>query len=207
SPKFADEAWEKSQELLRSILIELASYGALSVPEDPYLPLQHAAALSLVGRLGERARGLRPGEEGAPVDLSSCLKYSTKKNGVSGAATEVAQGILPKFESAQERLTVIRGVERCVTEFCLVWSTARLLDDGAPSETKRDFVFHLKPILEHSLSASDRFESVLVLCRGLFTPGYNKEASRVNDNVHGVAVRHEQGGCSLEEAFAEVSEG
>lgn len=128
SPKFADEEWEKTQELLRSVLIELASCAAsadddddadlagvamwhngpafdndghnnnafadledeaLPVPEDPYLPLQHAAALSLVGRLGERARGLRAGEEGAPVDLSSCLKFSTKKNGVAGAATEV----------------------------------------------------------------------------------------------------------------------
>lgn len=49
-------------------------------------------------------------------------------------------------------------------------------------------------------------QSVLVLCRGLFTPGYNKEGSRVHDNVHGVALREEQGGGSLEEAFAEVSQ-
>lgn len=45
---------------------------------------------------------------------------------------------------------------------------------------------------------------MLVLCRGLFTPGYNKEASRVHDNVHGVALRQEQGGRPLEESFAEV---
>lgn len=47
-------------------------------------------------------------------------------------------------------------------------------------------------------------QAVLVLCRGLFTPGHNKEPSRVHDNVHGCALRVEHGGYPLEEAFAEV---
>ena len=50
----------------------------------------------------------------------------------------------------------------------------------------------------------NRAQAVLVLCRGLFTPGHNKEPSRVHDNVHGCALRHEHGGYPLEEAFAEV---
>lgn len=49
----------------------------------------------------------------------------------------------------------IKGVERCLAEFCVIWSTARLLEACAPSETKRDFVFHLKAILEHA-PARDR---------------------------------------------------
>ncbi len=43
-----------------------------------------------------------------------------------------------------------------------------------------------------------------MLCRGLFTPGHNKEPSRIHDNVHGCALRQEQGGYPLEETFAEV---
>ncbi|CAM9485102.1 unnamed protein product [Ectocarpus sp. 6 AP-2014] len=205
SPVFADGAWENSQEYLRSIVVELASC-VLPFSEDPYLPLQHAAALMLVARLSERARGARAGEEGAPADMYSSLKYSTKKNGVARAAAQVAQGLVPKFESSYEKLVVIRGVERCLAEFSLVWSTARLLETCAPPETKRDFLFHLRPLLEHA-PARDRHESVLVLCRGLFTPGHNKEPSRVHDSVHGVALRQEHGGCPLEEAFSEVQRG
>ncbi|CAM9778016.1 unnamed protein product [Ectocarpus fasciculatus] len=205
SPVFSDGAWENSQEYLKSIVVELASC-VLPFSEDPYLPLQHAAALLLVARLSERARGARPGEEGAPVDMYSSLKYSTKKNGVARAAAQVAQGLVPKFESSYEKLVVIRGVERCLAEFSLVWSTARLLETCAPPETKRDFLFHLRPLLEHA-PARDRHESVLVLCRGLFTPGHNKEPSRVHDNVHGVALRQEHGGYPLEEAFSEVQRG
>lgn len=39
----------------------------------------------------------------------------------------------------------------------MVWSTARLLDSHAESATKSDFVFHLKPLLEHT-PARDRHE-------------------------------------------------
>ncbi len=52
---------------------------------------------------------------------------------------------------------VIRGVERCLAEFGLVWSTARLLEVCAPPETKRDFLFHLRPLLEHA-PGRDRHE-------------------------------------------------
>lgn len=52
---------------------------------------------------------------------------------------------------------VIRGVERCLAEFCVVWATARLLETCAPPEVKRDFVFHLRPLLEHA-PARDRHE-------------------------------------------------
>lgn len=44
-----------------------------------------------------------------------------------------------------------------MAEFGLVWSTARLLEACAPPETKKDFLFHLRPILEHA-PARDRHE-------------------------------------------------
>lgn len=65
--------------------------------------------------------------------------------------------MIPEFESSYERQVVIRGVERCLAEFGLVWSTARLLEACAPAETKRDFLVHLRPILEHA-PARDRHE-------------------------------------------------
>lgn len=52
---------------------------------------------------------------------------------------------------------------------------------------------------------SPRMQAVLILCRGLFTPGYNSAASRVYDSVHGAALRREEGGYSLAGAFAEVT--
>lgn len=69
-------------------MVELARC-VLPFSEHPYLPLQHAAALLLVGRLSERAKGARAEEEGVPEGLYSSLKYSTKKNGVSRAAADV----------------------------------------------------------------------------------------------------------------------
>lgn len=76
---------------------------------------------------------------------------------LASARQKVAQGAIPKFDSSYERQAVIRGVERCLAEFGLVWSTARLLDACAPPETKQDFLFHLRPILEHA-PARDRHE-------------------------------------------------
>ena len=78
-------------------------------------------------------------------------KTYTTKHG----AMQVAAGFTPKFRSSRERVVVVRGVERCLVEYCLVWSTARLLETCAPPETKRDFVFHLKALLEHA-PARDR---------------------------------------------------
>lgn len=43
-----------------------------------------------------------------------------------------------------------------------------------------------------------------MLCRGLFTPGHNDAASRIHDNVHGVALRPHAGGSSLVDSFAQV---
>lgn len=63
---------------------------------------------------------------------------------------QVGEGFSPRFGSSRDRLVAVRGVERCLAEFCVVWSTARLLEACAPSETKRDFVFHLKALLEHA---------------------------------------------------------
>lgn len=47
-------------------------------------------------------------------------------------------------------------------------------------------------------------QAVLIFCRGLFTPGHNDGASKVNDNVHGASLRKQHGGYSLAEAYAEV---
>lgn len=69
----------------------------------------------------------------------------------------MARDILPLYDCTRERAAAIRGVERCLSEFCMVWSTARLLDSHAESATKSDFVFHLKPVLEHT-PARDRHE-------------------------------------------------
>lgn len=68
---------------------------------------------------------------------------------------QVGERFSPTFGSSRERLVAVRGVERCLAEFCVVWSTARLLEACAPPETKRDFVFYLKALLEHA-PARDR---------------------------------------------------
>lgn len=70
---------------------------------------------------------------------------------------QVAKGVVPTFESSRERLQVVRGVERCFAEFCMIWTTARLLEESAPPEIKRDFVFHLKALAEHT-ATRDRHE-------------------------------------------------
>ena len=79
--------------------------------DNPYLPLEHAEALSLVVRLTERSRVLdkgggrrfdgpvggeggggaaaAAGGVGLPSGLHSSLKYCTKKNGLGKAAAEV----------------------------------------------------------------------------------------------------------------------
>ena len=48
-------------------------------------------------------------------------------------------------------------------------------------------------------------QAVLVLCRGLFTPGHNDAASRVHDNVYGAALRPQADGYSLAASYAQVS--
>ncbi|CAM9474243.1 unnamed protein product, partial [Laminaria digitata] len=203
---FTDEAWTKSSEQLQTLAVSLAEC-VMPFDDNPYLPMQHAAALSLVGRLSELCRGAGKEErEGVPTEMFSCLKYSTKKNGVARAAADVADGFCPKYETSHGQLLVVRGVERCLAEFGLVWSTTRLLEASAPPEAKRDFVFHLRALLEHA-PARDRHQSVLILCRGLFTPGHNDAASRVYDNVHGAALRSEEGGYSLVGSFEEVQRG
>lgn len=65
---------------------------------------------------------------------------------------QVRDGVCPKYESSQARITAACAVERCLTEVCLIWPTARLLEAHAPAETKRDFVFHLRSLLEHAPS-------------------------------------------------------
>lgn len=70
---------------------------------------------------------------------------------------QVARDTLPSYGCIRERAAAIRSVERCLSEFCIVWSTARLLGSRADEETKRDFLFHLRPLLEHA-PARDRHE-------------------------------------------------
>ena len=64
----------------------------------------------------------------------------------------------------QTRAAAVSGVERCLSEFCMVWSTARLLEARAAPETRRDFLFHLRALLEHC-PARERHE-VGFVCRG-----------------------------------------
>lgn len=61
------------------------------------------------------------------------------------------------YNSPRDRLGAMRDVERCLAEFCLVWSTARVLEACAPAEIKREFVFHLKALMEHA-PARDRLD-------------------------------------------------
>ena len=70
---------------------------------------------------------------------------------------QVATGELPEYSCIRDKAAVVRGVERCLSEFCMVWSTARLLETRASPETRRDFLFHLKALLEHS-PARERHE-------------------------------------------------
>lgn len=88
---FTDEAWEESSNHLKTLTIELAGC-VLPFEEHSYLPIEHATALSLVGRLIQMCRESGKGEvEGVPVELYSCLKYSVKKNGVARAAADVSR--------------------------------------------------------------------------------------------------------------------
>ena len=73
------------------------------------------------------------------------------------ASWQVADGFCPRYKTSHGQLLVVRGVERCLAEFGLVWSTARLLEASAPAETKKDFVFHLRALLEHA-PARDRHQ-------------------------------------------------
>ena len=88
---FTDEAWTKSSEQLQTLAVSLAEC-VMPFDKHPYLPIQHAAALSLVGRLSELCRGAGKEErDGVPTELFSCLKYSIKKNGVARAAADVSR--------------------------------------------------------------------------------------------------------------------
>ncbi|CAM9441118.1 unnamed protein product, partial [Pylaiella littoralis] len=114
------------------------------------------------------------------------------------------QGILPSYSCIGERAAAIRGVERCLSEFCTVWSTTRLLDSHASEKTKRDFIFHLRPLLKHS-PARERHEAVLVLCRRLFTPRNDVTESKSKHYVFAAAFEPEAGGYPLAGAFEEAS--
>ncbi|CAM9888920.1 unnamed protein product [Ectocarpus sp. 6 AP-2014] len=217
---FTDSNWRNSCEYVLRVAVSLASCVE-PFAETPYLPLEHAEALSMVTRLSKRCRELDKGGVinegsgkkagggeflGVPAGLGSSLKYCIKKNGLGKAAGEVARDILPSYDCTRERAAAIRGVERCLSEFCIVWSTARLLDSHAESATKSDFVFHLKPLLEHT-PARDRHEAVLVLCRGIFTPQNDVVESKWEHHVFAAVFQPESGGSSLASAFAEVQEG
>ena len=74
----------------------------------------------------------------------------------------------PKYDTNHGQQLVVTGVERCLAECSLVWSAARLLEASAPPETKRDFVFHLKALLEHA-PARDRHQVSEGLMRRKFS--------------------------------------
>ncbi|CAM9187780.1 unnamed protein product [Scytosiphon promiscuus] len=209
---FEDVDWRNSCEYVLRIAVSLASCVE-PFAESPRLPLEHAEALSLVTRLTERCKELDKkcsdvslDREGLPAGLHSSLKYCTKKNGLGRAAGEVARDVLPSYGCMRERAAAIRGVERCLSEFCIVWSTARLLSSHADPATKRDLIFHLRPLLEHA-PARDRHEAVLVLCRGLFTPQNDVVESKREHHVFAAVFQPESGGYPLASAFAEVHEG
>eukprot|EP00752_Nemacystus_decipiens_P004033 g3692.t1 len=210
---FTDTHWRNSCEYALRLAVSLASCVA-PFAEDPYLPLEHAEALSLVVRLTEQCREFdksgkgvkREGLRGLPAGLHSSLKYCTKKNGLGRSASEVARDTLPAYGCIRERAAAIRSVERCLSEFCIVWSTARLLDSHANEETKRDFLFHLRALLEHA-PARDRHEAIIVLCRGIFTPQNDVIETKWEHHVFAAVFQPESGGYPLAGAFAEVQEG
>lgn len=97
--------------------------------DNPYLPLEHAEALSLVIRLTERSRvldkggkagagggGRGEGKEGeeevreVPRGLHSSLKYCTKKNGLGRAAAEVRGDGAPWLPHAAAEKKEVRNV-------------------------------------------------------------------------------------------------
>ena len=94
--------------------------------EDPYLPLEHAEALSLVVRLTERCRSYdksgqgakRRGAQGLPFGLHSSLKYCTKKNGLGKSASEVRGTAVPIDErvdsSVMECLSPLEESRACM---------------------------------------------------------------------------------------------
>eukprot|EP00903_Cladosiphon_okamuranus_P006600 g6447.t1 len=209
---FTDSNWRSSCDYTLRLAVSLASC-VVPFAQDPYLPLEHAEALSLVVRLTERCRDLdesgesakREGVQGLPTGLHSSLKYCTKKNGLGKSAGEVARDTLPSFGCIRERAAIIRGIERCLSEFCIVWSTARLLESHANEETKRDFLFHLRPLLEHA-PARDRHEAILVLCRGIFTPQNDVVETKWDHHMFAAVFQPESDGYPLAGAFAEVQE-
>lgn len=71
--------------------VELAEYH-VPFPDEPCLPMPHAAAMSFVDRLNERCRRADAGEAqiaGVPIGLHSSLKFSIKRNGVTRVMADV----------------------------------------------------------------------------------------------------------------------
>lgn len=79
-----------------------------------------------------------------------------------------------------------------------------MTEPGAVARQKRPITWHAPRLIDTTLRVLLWAKAVLVLCRGLFTPGHNDTASRTQDNVHGAALRSQEGD-SLAEAFAEVT--
>ena len=110
---FTDSHWRNSCEYTLRLAVSLASC-VTPFAEDPYLPLEHAAALSLVVHLTERCRDFDKGGKGAelegaqglPTGLHSSLKYCTKKNGLGKSASEVSGAAWP----IEERVSYMVGV-------------------------------------------------------------------------------------------------
>lgn len=119
---FTDSHWKNSCEYVLRVAVSLASC-VTPFAEDPYLPLEHAEALSLVVRLTEHCRGLDKkcgssdaprgggggvavgaGENeamlGLPTGLHSSLKYCTKKNGLGKATSEVGVCVCGRVSAA-----------------------------------------------------------------------------------------------------------
>lgn len=113
---------------------------------DPLLP----ASIHLVTLTCCNQRVLRDAAAIAPWGLSAqavalMLTLLSWKPGV-----QVSDHVLPEYESSQARNRATRAVERCLCEVCLVWTTARLLEGCSPPDVKKDFVFHLRSLLEHA---------------------------------------------------------
>lgn len=106
---FTDSHWRNSCEYTLRLAVSLASCVA-PFAEDPYLPPEHAKALSLVVRFTERCREFDKGGEGAkrgraqglPAGLHSSLKYCVKKNGLGKSASEVRRTATPSEERVGE---------------------------------------------------------------------------------------------------------
>jgi len=150
-----NQLWWRCATLLSDALSELAAEGATQTDRQGQLDLELEAALD---------GGFGPPSTGAALDevRQLCVDVLDRLKRESPSVYAVAKFSLKRNEALRTR----RGVERCLAELGLLLGTVGALDKAEAEELLRS----ARP-LTRSVSTSGRIGSLLVLCRGFWSPG------------------------------------